>query len=61
MVYNAGKRFAFARVSDGIGFVELKFCENWPAMKSAGLVRGSYQFFRPNQSAKAQVCFTYSE
>lgn len=54
-VRNAGKRFAFARVSDGTGTIDSRFAANWPAMKAAGVVRGAYQFFRPTQSASAQA------
>ncbi|MDB4942371.1 MAG: hypothetical protein JWP97_1905 [Labilithrix sp.] len=51
----AGKSFVFARISDGLASVDSRFASNWPAMKSAGLVRGSYQFFRPSQDAAAQA------
>lgn len=54
-VYAAGKRFAFARISDGTTYVDSKFSTYWPAMKSAGIIRGAYQFFRPNQDAAAQA------
>ena len=43
----SGKHFAFARISDGT-YHDKTFDTNWPAMKSAGVIRGSYQFFRPN-------------
>lgn len=51
----SGKDFAFARVSDGTAYPDTKFATNWPAMKSAGIVRGVYQFFRPGQDVTAQV------
>jgi lysozyme len=54
-VRKSGRRFAFARVSDGVGYPDSKFQRNWGAMKRAGLVRGAYQFFRPGQSATAQA------
>jgi GH25 family lysozyme M1 (1,4-beta-N-acetylmuramidase) len=54
-VRNGGKRFAFARVSDGTGTIDSRFAANWPTMKTAGVVRGAYQFFRPTQSASAQA------
>ena len=44
-VAHDGKAFAFARVSDGT-FIDPEFDKNWPAMRSAGLVRGVYQYFR---------------
>lgn len=51
----SGRRFAFARVSDGIDHPDSKFAQNWPAMKAAGIVRGAYQFFRPAKDVDAQV------
>lgn len=54
-VKGAGREFAFARISDGLNSVDSKFAQNWPAMKAAGIVRGSYQFFRPSQDAGLQA------
>ncbi len=51
----AGQRFAFARISDGLKFRDATFARNWPAIKTVGLVRGSYQFFRPSQDAGLQA------
>jgi len=51
----SGRAFAFARVSDGLNYPDTKFAQNWPAMKSAGLVRGAYQFFRPSQDPASQA------
>jgi lysozyme len=51
----SGKSFAFARVSDGLSYPDTKFATNWPAMKSAGIVRGAYQYFRPSADANAQA------
>jgi lysozyme len=50
-----GQSFVFVRVSDGIDHPDTKFAQNWPAVKSAGLVRGLYQFFRPAKDVTAQV------
>lgn len=50
-----GVTFAFARVSDGTSNVDNTFADNWAGMKAAGLVRGAYQFFRPNQDVEAQA------
>ena len=54
-VRNSGIRFAFIRVSDGTGFHDPKFASYWTAAKAAGVIRGAYQFFRPNQSITAQA------
>jgi GH25 family lysozyme M1 (1,4-beta-N-acetylmuramidase) len=54
-VKNAGVKFAFIRLSDGDVFQDPKFAANWNGAKQAGIVRGAYQFFRPNQSVTAQA------
>jgi lysozyme len=51
----SGRRFAIARVSDGTGFPDPQFSTYYAGIKAAGMVRGSYQFFRPEQSASAQA------
>ena len=48
-------KFAIVRASYGSGFTDPKFAENWAGAKSAGLVRGLYQYFRPSQDAEAQA------
>jgi lysozyme len=53
-VKGSGIEFAIARVSDGT-FKDTKFDQNWPAMKAAGLIRGSYQFFEPGGDPNAQA------
>lgn len=54
-VRRAGIRFAFIRVSDGISQPDAKFTTNWAESKRAGLMRGAYQYFRPDQSVIAQA------
>jgi len=54
-VHGSGIEFAFIRVSDGTGFHDPKFASYWAAAKSAGVIRGAYQFFRPNQNVIAQA------
>jgi len=54
-VKSSGRVFAFARVSDGTAHPDTEFARNWPGMKSAGLVRGAYQFFRPQHSGTQQA------
>jgi GH25 family lysozyme M1 (1,4-beta-N-acetylmuramidase) len=51
----AGVQFAFIRVSDGTGFKDPKFATYWAGAKSAGVLRGAYQFFRPAQDPIAQA------
>ena len=54
-VQRAGIRFAFIRLSDGATLRDPRFATNWAEAKRAGLVRGAYQFFRPDQSITAQA------
>jgi lysozyme len=51
----AGNDFAFIRISDGTGFHDPQFAANWSGAQAAGVIRGIYQFFRPNQDIAAQA------
>ncbi len=51
----SGIDFAFARVADGTDFIDPQFPANWANMKAAGVVRGAYQFFRPETDAATQA------
>lgn len=53
--HSAGIAFAITRVSDGKGFKDPTFAQNWKGMRDAGVVRGLYQFFRPKQDPIAQA------
>src|SRR5215831_11213924 len=57
----AGKEFAFIRVSDGTGFNDPQFANNWPNARAAGVIRGVYQFFRPGQDAVAEANLLVSQ
>ena len=50
----SGMQFAIARVGDG-SYQDPTFAGNWSGMKSAGLLRGAYQFFEPSEDATAQA------
>lgn len=54
-VQRAGIRFAFIRVSDGATIRDPMFATNWTQARRAGVVRGAYQYFRPDQSIAAQA------
>ena len=54
-VRRAGIQFAFIRLSDGAQLRDAKFATNWAEARRAGIVRGAYQFFRPDQSVVAQA------
>lgn len=42
-------------MSDGDSFVDPEFQKSWAGAKSAGVVRGAHQFFRPQQDPVAQA------
>ena len=54
-VRRAGVLFAFIRVSDGATFLDPRFDSNWAGAERAGIMRGAYQYFRPDESAIAQA------
>jgi lysozyme len=54
-IKGSGRAFGIVRISDGLNSPDSKFAQNWPAMKAAGIVRGSYQYFRPSQDAGLQA------
>jgi len=51
----AGIDFAFVRVSDGATYLDPRFPAYWAGARAAGVVRGSYQFFRPAEDPIAQA------
>lgn len=53
-VAGAGIRYAIVRISDG-GYRDRYFAANWSGARDAGLIRGAYQFFRPDQDPIAQA------
>ena len=57
----AGVKFAFIRVSDGTGYPDSKYSQNWPAARAAGVVRGTYQFFRSSDDPIAQADLLISQ
>jgi lysozyme len=50
-------RFAYAKATEGKRFRDPAFGANWPGIKSAGLRRGAYHFFRPAHPLTAQIDF----
>lgn len=54
-VRRAGVLFAFVRVSDGSTINDPYFTKNWLEARKAGVLRGAYQYFRPDESATAQA------
>ena len=51
----AGAEFGYARISDGTGYIDSTFDANWANMKSAGVLRGAYQFFEPSENEVTQA------
>ncbi len=49
-VAGAGKRFAFVKRSEGTGFHDSYFAENWAALAANQLWRGAYHFARPGDA-----------
>ena len=56
-----GVKFGVARTSDGTTYDDAYFTANWKGMKSNGIIRGAYQFFRPDQDPVAQAKFMISK
>lgn len=54
-VRRAGIMFAFVRVSDGTTVEDTQFRINWTAARQAGVLRGAYQHFRPDEDTGEQV------
>ena len=51
----AGVRFAFVRVSDGTTVLDPSFAREWQAAREAGVMRGAYQYFRPEEDPVEQA------
>lgn len=54
-VKDNGIHFCYARVNDGTTHLDSYFQSYWSGMKKAGIMRGSYFFFRPSQDIYTQV------
>jgi lysozyme len=53
----SGQSFGIAKATEGVTFKDPSFQGNWAGMKSAGLVRGAYHFFRPVDDGAQQADF----
>lgn len=56
-VKSNGGAFAIAKATEGASLTDAEFATNWPAMKSAGVVRSAYHFFHCDSDPKAQASF----
>jgi lysozyme len=54
-VRRAGVQFAFIRVSDGSTIRDSQFTANWSGARHASVLRGAYQFFRPEEDPIEQA------
>ena len=48
-------RFVFIRASDGTNYLDEQFYRNWSEAERVGLLRGVYQYFRPDQDVASQA------
>jgi lysozyme len=51
----AGIDFTFIRVSDGTQYPDPSFASYWTGAKTGGVIRGAYQYFRPEEDPIAQA------
>ena len=56
-VAGAGVGFAVIKATQGVTFVDPLFADNWEQAGRAGLVRGAYHYFRPEDDPAAQADF----
>ncbi len=54
-VKEQGKLFGFAKASEGLHTNDAQFANNWSGMKNAGVLRGAYHFYHPNESPDDQA------
>ncbi len=45
-------KFAIAKSTEGNGYVDPQFANNWRGMRAAGLIQGAYGFARPDAAPK---------
>ena len=54
-VANQGILYAFAKATEGASSTDPSFLRNWTNMKTFGIVRGAYHFFRPAKDPIVQA------
>lgn len=54
-VASSGIGYGVTKATEGATFVAETFSRNWSEMRSVGIVRGAYHFFRPRTDAVAQA------
>ncbi len=53
----SGVVFAYIRASDGMTYPDTTFAANWANARTAGVLRGAYQFFREDEDPVAEADF----
>lgn len=54
-VAKTGVAFAFIKATEGTSSVDSEFQTNWRGSHAAGLLRGAYHFYRPDEDPKQQA------
>ncbi|MER3433535.1 MAG: glycoside hydrolase [Leptolyngbya sp. ERB_1_1] len=54
-VASQGVFYGFAKATEGATSRDDKFARNWSVMRSVGMVRGAYHFFRPGKDPAVQA------
>jgi lysozyme len=53
----SGRAFAFIKYSEALDYTSSSFAADWAGAKAAGILRGAYHFFHPDQDGTAQAQF----
>lgn len=56
----SGRRFAIVKSTEGTGYTNKYFKQDWDGLKAQGMVRGAYHFFRSNIDGVAQADYMLS-
>ncbi len=56
-VKSSGGAFGIAKATEGATLTDAEFATNWPAMKSAGVVRSAYHFFHCDTDPTTQASY----
>ena len=54
-VQHSGVGFTFIKATEGTSFVSKNFAIDWPASKTAGVLRGAYHFYHPGDDPTVQA------
>jgi GH25 family lysozyme M1 (1,4-beta-N-acetylmuramidase) len=54
-VLASGVSFGIVKATDGSAYVDTYFDRNWSGMRQAGVIRGAYHYFRPDEDSVEQA------